>query len=51
MSKIQEVLGYFGSWFSTYFFHPQVSYIDQNDLIEVDPDTKEMLKMLVSDAE
>ena len=25
---------------------PEVSYIDQNDLIEVDPDTKEMLKML-----
>merc|ERR1711915_1133960 len=25
---------------------PEVSYIDQHDLIEVDPDTKEMLKML-----
>merc|ERR1719292_134051 len=25
---------------------PEVSYIDQQDLIEVDPDTKEMLKML-----
>merc|ERR1712209_273074 len=24
---------------------PEVSYIDQNDLIEVDPDTKEMLNM------
>uniref|UniRef100_A0A194AMJ3 Small ribosomal subunit protein eS17 n=1 Tax=Pinctada fucata TaxID=50426 RepID=A0A194AMJ3_PINFU len=25
---------------------PEVSYIDQNDIIEVDPDTKEMLKAL-----
>merc|ERR1712122_374592 len=25
---------------------PEISYIDQHDLIEVDPDTKEMLKML-----
>merc|ERR1711918_322209 len=25
---------------------PEISYIDQNDIIEVDPDTKEMLKSL-----
>merc|ERR1712012_910880 len=27
-------------------YAPEISYIDQHDLIEVDPDTKEMLKML-----
>ena len=25
---------------------PEISYIEQNDIIEVDPDTKEMLKAL-----
>ena len=26
----------------------QISILEQNDIIEVDPDTKEMLKLLVS---
>ena len=29
-------------------FFLQISQLEQNDIIEVDPDTKEMLKLLVS---